>query len=319
LASAEEFVRLAETLEAPALPIGYAMLGSSFFWIGDLENALDYLRRSSSLYSPAEHRVLTWMYGHEPGMYAEVFLAFTLWLLGYADQALAHTEEFLRLGLEARHAQSKAFALSCAATIYQWYGDPVRVTELADEGLAFSEEQGMPFWRGIMMVTRGWAKAEQGKAFEGIAEMRRGLADFRATGAEITVASHLVRLSEAYRKAGQPSEGLAVLTQDPALGEAKEERCWEADLCRMKGELLLDTGSDAAEVEDWFKRGIEIARSQKAKSLELRAAMSLAKLWQQQGKRAEAQELLAEVYSWFTEGFEMADLRVARKLLSELS
>jgi len=319
LAYGEEFVRLAETAQSPALVIGYSLLGSSRLWMGALENALTYLRQSASLYSPAEHRVLTWTYGHEQGMYAEVFLAFALWILGYPDQALAHTKEFLRLGVDASHAQSKAFALSCAATIYQWYGDSVRVTELADEGLAFSEEQGLPFWRGIMTVTRGWARAEQGDATDGIADMRRGLADFRATGAEITVASHLVRLGEAYGKAGQPHEGLAVLSEDPALAEDKEERCWEADLYRIKGELLLDTGCAASEVEVLFNKAIEIARRQKAKSIELKGAMSLARLWQQQGKRSEAQELLADVYNWFTEGFEMADLKAARKLLSDLS
>jgi len=319
LAYGEEFVHLAETLKAPSLVIGYAMVGSSLFWMGDLEKALDHLRQSVSVYSPPEHRELTWMYAHEPGMYAEVFLAFTLWLLGYADQALRHTKEFLRLGLEASHAQSKAFALSCAATIYQWYGDPVRVTELANEGLAFCGEQGLPFWRGIMTVTRGWARAEQGEAIDGIAEMRRGLAAFRATGAEITVASHLVRLGEAYGKAGQPRKGLALLTEDPALAADKEERCWEADLYRIKGELLLDAGAVASEVEVLFNQAIEIARRQRAKSIEIRAAMSLAKLWQQQGKRADAQQLLADTYNWFTEGFETADLEAARKLFNDLS
>jgi predicted ATPase len=170
-----------------------------------------------------------------------------------------------------------------------------------------------------MTVTRGWARAEQGEAIEGIVEMRRGLADFRATGAEITVASHLVRLGEAYGKAGQPREGLAVFTEDPALGEDGEERCWEADLYRIKGELLLDAGSDASEVEVLFNKAIEIARRQNAKSLELRAALSLAKLWRQQGKRSEARQLLADIYNWFTEGFETADLKAARKLLSELA
>jgi serine/threonine protein kinase/tetratricopeptide (TPR) repeat protein len=319
LAYGEEFVRLAQTAESPALVIGYSMLGSSFFWMGDFDNALAYLRQSTVFYSPAKHRALTWTYGHEPGMYAEVFLAFTLWMVGYPEQALAHTKKFLRLGVEASHAQSKAFALSCAATIYQWYGDSVRVTELADEGLAFSEEQGLPFWRGIMTVTRGWARAEQGDAIEGIAEMRRGLADFRATGAEITVASHLVRLGEAYGKAGQPREGLAVLSEDPALAEDKEERCWEADLYRIKGELLRDTEGAASEVEVLFNKAIKIARRQKAKSIELRGAMSLARLWQRQGKRAEAQQLLAHIYNWFTEGFETADLKAARELLNELS
>jgi predicted ATPase len=170
-----------------------------------------------------------------------------------------------------------------------------------------------------MTVTRGWARAEQGDAIDGIAEMRRGLADFRATGAEITVASHLVRLAEAFGKAGQPREGLAVLTEDPVLAEDKEERCWEADLYRIKGELLLDTGGTASEVEELFNKAIEIARRQKAKSIELRVAMSLARLWQQHGKRVEAHELLADVYNWFTEGLETADLNAARKLLSELS
>jgi tetratricopeptide (TPR) repeat protein len=319
LANGEEFVRLAESLNAPTLVIGHAMVGSSLFWMGELEQGLVHVQKAVSLYLPEDHRALTFMFGHEPGMYAEVYIAFTLWLLGYPDQALAHTQKFLRYGVDVGHGQSKAFALSCAATIHQWRRDVPQVIKFTDEGIAFSAEQGLPFWLGIMTVNRGWARAEQEDSIEGINEMHRGFELFRATGAEITLASHLCRLAEAYQKARKPQEGLKVLANDPAWGEGREERCWEADLYRIKGELLRDTGADAAEVEAFFQKGIEIARHQKAKSLELRAVMSLSRLWRRQEKRAEARQILGEIYGWFTEGFDTGDLRDAGLLLQGLS
>jgi tetratricopeptide (TPR) repeat protein len=315
----EEFVRQAESLKAPTLVIGHAMVGSSLFWMGELEDALVHMQKAASFYSPEQHRALTFLFGHEPGMYAEVYVAFTLWFLGYPDQALEHTETFLRYGLEVGHAQSKAFALSCAATIHQWRRDVPQVIRFTDEGITFSTEQGLPFWLGIMMVNHGWARAEQGDAIEGIDEMHRGLELFRSTGAELTIASSLCRVGEAYQKAGKAADGLAVLNNDPAWGADREERCWEADLCRIKGELLRDAGGDASEVEALFHRGIEIARRQKAKSLELRAITSLARWWSQRGKIAEAQQMLEEIYGWFTEGFDTADLKDAGDLLEELS
>jgi predicted ATPase len=188
---------------------------------------------------------------------------------------------------------------------------------LAEEGAALSAEQGLPHWLGQATAGRGWVKVERGDFAEGIEEMRWGIAAFRLTGAEIHVTYHLGLLAEAYGKAGQPREGLAVLAEAQALVEKNEERFWEAELYRLRGELLLMERANTAEIEACFHQAIEIARWQQAKSLELRAVMSLSRLWQQQGKTAAARLMLAELYGSFAEGFDTADLKDAKAWLSQ--
>jgi predicted ATPase len=169
------------------------------------------------------------------------------------------------------------------------------------------------------MMTRGWALALQGQGEEGIAQIQQGLAAFRAAGAELDRPRWLTLLVEAYRQVEQTEAGLTVLAEALATVHKTGERRWEAELHRLKGELLLRQASPTEEVEACFRQALEIARRQQAKSLELRAAMSLARLWQQQGKRAEACELLAPIYGWFTEGFDTADLQEAKALLEALA
>ncbi len=319
LAYCEEFLRLAERLQAPTVMLGHAAVGQSLYFLGELEQARDHLQQSASLYTVAQHRFLTWLYTHEPGMIAETYLSWTQWLLGHPDQALAHCLEALRLGREVSHANSQGYALVCAAVTYQHCGDRQRVRKLAEEAVAFSAEHGMPLYLGAAWVMRGWAMVGQEEAADGIEEMRRGIAAYQSTGAEVMLPYILWLLAEAYGKAGQPGEGLAALDEAQALVEKNEERFWEAELYRLKGVLLTGAGGVASEVEACFDQAIEIARRQKAKSLELRAVMSLGRLWQRQGKREEARALLAGIYGWFTEGFDTADLQEAKALLAELS
>ena len=181
------------------------------------------------------------------------------------------------------------------------------------------------------MITRGWALAEQGQEEAGIAEMVQGLAAARATGAEMCRTHHVTLLVEAYQSVGQPKAGLRVLGEALAQVEKTEERYWEAEIYRLTGELLLkakDTGhsrstakgmQDAESPEGCFLKAIAIARRQEGKSLELRATVSLARLWQQHGKKDEARHMLADIYGWFTEGFDTIDLQQAQALLQELS
>ena len=318
LAYSEEFLHLTERLQGATVVVGHTRVGASLYYLGELEQARDHLQQSASLYTPSRHRSLTWLYGHEPGMYAEIYLSWTQWLLGQPDQALAHANEALRLSREVSHANSRAYALIYVATTCQWCRDRQRLGELAEEGVAFSAEQGLPFWHGLATSLRGWARAEQGEAPEGIAEMRSGIAAYRSTGAEMSLTYHLCLLAEAYKKAGQPCEGLAMLAEAQGLVEKNEERFWEAELYRLKGELLLMGSGATQEAATCFQQATEIARQQRAKSLELRAVMSLSRLWQRQGKAAEAHKMLADIYGSFTEGFETADLKEAKALLSEL-
>jgi predicted ATPase len=178
-------------------------------------------------------------------------------------------------------------------------------------------------------MLRGWALVAQGQAEKGIAQIRQGLTTYQATGAELICPYWLALLAEAYEKGGQAEEGLAVLAEALAAVEKTGERWWEAELYRLKGELLLQSGGQSLEpgvthpqsatAETCFQQALEIARRQQAKSLELRAAMSLSRLWQRQGKRDTARQLLAESYDWFTEGFDTADLQEAKALLDALA
>jgi predicted ATPase len=183
-------------------------------------------------------------------------------------------------------------------------------------------DQGFPYWLAFATILRGWALAEQGQREEGIAQIRQCLTAYQATRAELVRPYWLALLAEACWKAGQAEEGLRALTEALAVAHKTGEGFYEAELYRLKGELLqnVEGGMRRAEwtTEACFQQALDIARRQQAKSLELRAAMSLSRLWQQQGKRAEAYDLLAPVYHWFTEGFDTADLQEARALLEEL-
>jgi predicted ATPase len=183
-----------------------------------------------------------------------------------------------------------------------------------------SHEQGFTQRLATGTILLGWALTAQGQKAEGVDQVRQGLAAFRATGAELARPYYLALLAEAYAQVGQPEDGLSLLAEALATVHTTGERWWEAELHRLKGELLLVLSAEkSAEAETCFHQALDIARRQEAKALELRAAMSLSRLWQQQGKRAEAHALLAPVYGWFTEGFDTADLQEAKALLEELA
>ena len=316
---AEEFLALTERWQDPAIVVAHRMVGNALLFMGELTEARYHYERIVAIYTPAQHRVLTRLYAAEPGMNGHMLLAVTLWLLGYPDVALRHSQEALRLGREVSHANSQGYALYCAGMLHQFRGESQPVHELAESLIALATEQGLAMWLGAGMTRRGWMMVQQGRSSEGIEEMRRGIDAAQSVRAQLYRPFNLCLLAEAWGKAGRPAEGLAVLADVQALIEESEERYWEAELHRLRGELLLMQGAPLSEVEQCFHRAIEIARRQQAKSLELRAAMSLSRLWRQQGKRAEARDMLAEIYGWFTEGFDTADLREAKALLDELS
>ena len=185
--------------------------------------------------------------------------------------------------------------------------------------MLLSTEQGFPDWLAIGMMRRGWALAAQGYSAEGIAQIHQGLAALRAAGVERGRAHWLALLAEAYGYAGQTHEGLNVLAEALAAVHNRAGRWWEAELYRLRGELLLHMGAQPEGAEACLQQALAVARRQQAKSLELRAAMSLSRLWQQQSQRAEARELLSPIYGWFTEGFDTPDLQDARALLDDLS
>ena len=263
-----------------------------------------------------------------------------LWFQGYPDQALGRSHEALTLAHEMSHPHNLANVLFFAAVLHQCRREGPASQAQAEAAIALSMEQGFGFLLALATILQGWALAVQGPGEEEIAQIRQGLAAFRATGAELLWTYYLIPLAEAYGRAGQAGEGLTVLAEALAAVHKTGERCWEAELYRLKGELLLQQAvgrgtlpidpvnpsawaspelSLAAESEACYRQALDIARRQQAKSLELRAAMSLSRLWQQQGQREAARQQLAEIYGWFTEGFDTADLQEAKALLEELS
>jgi len=214
---------------------------------------------------------------------------------------------------------TQARSLYWDSLVRQFTGQWDVLRERVEVAISMATEHGFALVLGVGPIMRGWALVTEGRAEEGIKQISEGLERYRATGAGFQLPHLLTPLIEAYKTIEQPDEGLTVLAEAQALVEKTGERYYEAELQRLKGELLLaQSAEDPAEAEARFHNALEIARRQQAKSLELRAAMSLARLWQRQGKEGDASQLLNDVFAWFTEGFDTADLREARVLLNEL-
>jgi class 3 adenylate cyclase/predicted ATPase len=317
----ETLLRLAHHADDPTLAVvASRALGWTWFCLGVLPAAYQHLEEGIARYTPDQHRALVFRTGHDPGVACRAIAAWTLWLLGYPAQALAHLHEALALAQELSHPYSLAYARCWVALISQCRRDMPAVHAHAEAAVALATEQGFPLWMAIGTSLRGWALAMQGQSEAGIAQVRQGIAAIRATGAALNVPYFCTLLAEVSAHLGHIEDGLQALVEAHTLVEQHDERWWEAEVSRLRGVLLLrQPGTPQAEAEAWLQRALDVARRQEAKSLELRAALSLARLWQQQGKQAEAHSLLAPVYGWFTEGFDTADLQEARALLDALA
>jgi predicted ATPase len=248
------------------------------------------------------------------------YVAQTLWVLGYPDQALQRHHEALTMLQKWSHPGTVYEALYNASGLHWLRREVHAVHERTEAAMALASEHGSPPMLALLQHQQGWVLAAQGRYEEGMAQMRQGLAALRTMGEEVGRPRLLALLAEAYGKSGQAEEGLRLLAEALALVDNTGERQDEAEIHRLKGELLLwQTVPDAPQAEACFHQALTIARRQQAKSWELRAATSLARLWQQQGKRAEARELLAPIYNWFTEGFDTVDLQEAKTLLEALA
>ena len=273
----EQLLTLAQRVrEVELLLVAHNVLGDTLVWLGEFAGARAHLEQGMALYHPQQHRSHAFLYGYDSGVHCLAFGAWALWYLGYPDQALRRIHDALTLAQELSHPFSLAFALAFAAWLHQLRREGQAAQERAAATIALATEQGFPFWEAWGTILRGWALAEQGQSAEGIAQMRQGIAAWRATGAELQLPYYLALLAEAYGKAGQAEEGLRVLAEALTAVHKTGERQHEAELYRLKGELLLQqaTGSDD-EAETCLHQALDIARHQQAKSLELRAAMSL--------------------------------------------
>ena len=316
----ETLLRLAQRAEDPALAvIAHYALGTTWLFFGALPAARLHLEEAIARYTPDQRRALVFRIGQDLGSGCRIRAALLLWLLGYPEQALARLHEALALAHELPHPYSLAHARCWAAYVYQFRWDVPAVYEQAEAAVALSIEQGFPFWAAAGTILRGWALAMQGQGEAGMAQVCQGIAAYRATEAPLLVAYYCTLLAEVSAHLGHLEDALQTLVEAHTLMEQQEERYWEAEVCRLRGVLLLrQPGASQAEAEAWLQQALDVARRQQAKSLELRAAMSLSRLWQQQGKRSEARDLLAPIYGWFTEGFDTADLQDAKALLDAL-
>jgi predicted ATPase len=325
----EHLLTMAQHMGDPALLLeAHYALGNSLNYLGEFAAAQAHFAQGIARYDPQRHRTHTFHYGQDPGVACRAYAAWTLWFLGYPDHAQQQSHEALTLARELAHPFSLGFALFFAAWLHQLRREGHLTYERAEAVIALGAEQGFAHWVAGGTMLRGWALAEGSSApgpgqthiEEGMAQMRQGLDAWRATGAQVARPYFLALLAEAYGKVAQVEEGLTLAAEGLGAAHDNEERRWDAELYRLKGELLRARAVEQdTEAETCFHQALAIARRQQAKSWELRAAMSLCRLWQQQGKRAEARALLAPIYGWFTEGFDTADLQEAKALLETLS
>jgi TOMM system kinase/cyclase fusion protein len=316
----EQLLTLAQRVQDSAMLIAaQRALGSTLYHLGAVAAAHTYGAQGIALYDSQQHRGAAFLYGEDAGVTCHSYAAWELWLLGYPEQGRARNDEALTLAQQIAHPFSLALALSFAAVFHQLRREGRTTQERAEAAMSLATAQGFPQWVAYGSMLRGWALVQQGQAQEGIKQSHLGLTTYHATGAEISRPYLLALLAEAHGTLGEPVEGLRVLTEALTLTDTTGNRWYEPELYRLKGDLLLQQHADhQADAETCFQQAITVAQHQQAKSWELRAATRLAKLWQQQGKRQEAYELLAPVYNWFTEGFDMADLKDAKVLLDEL-
>jgi predicted ATPase len=324
---AEEALNLAQRIKDPLhVALGHRYLGCILLCLGEYTTARAHLEEMISFYEPQQHhRSLVSLRGSDAGTSALAYHALCLWCLGYPEQALKQSQEVLALARELGHPFSLADVLCYAGCMLNEMRRDAQALKHNAEELTRLAHEKVAGWSEAGTFFRGEALAMLGQVQEGMAQMREGIAVYQSPDMRFYLSGRLYFLAEAQAKAGHPEEGLTTLAEALAVVEETGERHWEAELYRLKGELLLMQGDDAKaeaslhKAESCFQHAIEVARRQQAKSWELRATVSLARLWQKQGRVEEARQMLAEIYGWFTEGFDTPDLQEAKALLEELS
>jgi predicted ATPase len=297
--------------------MGCRISGVTCWWLGELIAARDYLERGLLLYDPANRASYAELTVDDTHVMLLTYLASTLMCLGYLDQARAKREVALTEARSLSRAFTLAHALSRATHAEAILVGPSGAALHADELVSLTERQSIGHFSGEAMIFQGWCLTMLGQWEKGTTQLTRGLVTYRAQGL-LHLPTHLTLLADAYRKVQQPQNGLRQLVEAISVTDKTQERYYEAEMHRVRGELFLSMHDDGA-AEASFRKAINVAQHQSAKSGELRAAMSMARLWRDQGKRDDARELLAPVYGWFTEGFDTLDLREAKALLDELS
>jgi len=316
---AEELLAVAERQDnSDAKVAAHYGYGVILLFQAEFARALQHLRQAIAVHTPPINRSRILM-PVDPGVGGRSFTAWALLMLGYPDQALALSRQAIASARELGYPYTVAYSLHVNCIFHQLLGDATTVRGRSEELVALATEQGFPYFVGSGTYFRGWATMALGGSIQdAIGEMQQGLATTRATGAEIRVQYYFGLLAEACRRTNRTTEGLNQLSEAFQLVERTDERWYEGELQRLRGEMLIAT-ADRRGAEPCFSRALATAQKQGAKFFELRAANSLARLWHDQGRHAEARELLAPVYGWFTEGFDTLDLKEGKALLDELA
>jgi predicted ATPase len=314
----EDLLRLSrQRNDSGGLVLGHQSYGSSQLFVGKFTLSRSNLEAGLRLYDPISHHSLAHQTGSNPQVVAKGCLGIVLLCLGFPDQGLALSAAAIDESSRLAHPPSLASSLMLGAIPLSLVGDNGTLDKRANEMIAVATEQGFPWWRAQGTIYRGWVKANNGDVAEGLSLLRSGSAAYRATGAEAWMPHFLALLARACKIAGQTEEGLALLDDALQIAGRTGERWLASELNRHKDRLLLRQGHFEA-AEEHYRKALGIAVEQEAKLWELRAAVSLARLRRDQGLRAEARDLLAPVYSWFTEGLDTPDLKQAKALLDEL-
>jgi predicted ATPase len=318
---AEQLLSLAQREQDPArLMMAHIWMGMTLFYLGAFALARAHLDQGMALYEPTQDRSAAVRFSSQiPGVTCRRYAARTLWYLGYPEQARQRSHKAVALAQERAHPYSVAYALYFAAELHCLRREAPAAQAQAEAMIAHACQQELSGMVARGTVLLGWALAAQGQRTEGIAQIHQGMdADAQRTmRGEVQRPYRLALLAEAYGRIGQASEALRLLDEALALTRQFGGHFYQAELHRLTGEMWLM--QDVGEAEACFRQALNIARHQQAKSLELRAAMSLSRLWQQQGRRTEAYQLLAPIYGWFTEGFDTADLQDAKALIEALA
>ncbi len=297
-----------------------ACLGHSACIYGEFEKARDFIHRCNRVHEPAQHDAHLRLSGLDPGVVALNTAGWNEWFLGYPDAALQASEDAYALAEQLDHPHSVEQALNSAAYTHMLRGEVDKVRDCAERAIAISKEHGFRYRIAMAGILHGWALSASGDHDDGIAELQTSLSDCRETGSQTWQVFYLTLISESYHRAMRFDEGREAIREAMTFVELGEEKWWNAEIQRQFGlSCQADDRRDYAAAEAAYMKALEIARGQSAKSWELRAAMSLARLWQSQGKTAEARDLLQPVHDWFTEGFDTMDLKAAKTLLESLT
>jgi predicted ATPase len=311
---------LAENQGAPVpLLIGHRILGISLFWTGEIAQARKHLDQAVALYQPREHRPLAARFGHDPGVASLINRAFALWSLGYPKAALEDADNAVKKAREIDQAATLMYALSNATWSQISCGNYETAMALVQQLLPLAQEKRAAYWTAFALINQGCLWALAGDLSNGVTALSSGIAAWRSTGANIWTPFFVSQLAHAHAELGNFQQAARCIKEAIRAVEITKEKWCEADIFRVAGEIaLMSHERDVDNAEAHFERALAVARQQKAKSWELRASISLARLRLQRCEVSEARQLLAPVYGWFTEGFDTRDLKEAKTLLAGL-